>query len=352
MDAGNIPESNQRKAYLDHFRILATLFVVVLHASAQNWTNAGVSTLEWQTFNFFDSIARWCVPAFVMISGALFLDREIPLKKLYTKYCLRLVCAFVFWSAVYMMFTEGTLKERLLTFISGHYHMWFILMMIGLYVCTPIIKKIVSDIKIAKYYLILSFVFGFVIPETVVFLGDFAGKNVNLVAGALYSDVVGMNMQLVLGYTCYYVWGYYLSKTELSKKQRIWIYLLGLAGFAATVILDSVVALRTQQPCQNYYSLFTVNVMFETTALFTWFKYRRYGCGKKEKIFALLSKYSFGAYLVHALFLELAETKLGINTLSFNPVLSVVSISLSVCVISFIVSAIINRIPFINKYIV
>lgn len=39
-----------------------------------------------------------------------------------------------------------------------------------------------------------------------------------------------------------------------------------------------------------------------------------------------LSKYSFGAYLVHALLIEQLDNRAGLNMLSFNPVLSVVGI--------------------------
>ena len=55
-----------------------------------DWCNS----LEWKVFNFFESIVRWSVPIFVMISGSLFLGREIPLRKMYSKYIFRMVIFF------------------------------------------------------------------------------------------------------------------------------------------------------------------------------------------------------------------------------------------------------------------
>lgn len=88
----------ERKQYCDYLRVFATFAVVVLHVSATNWYITDVNVMEWQAFNFYDSIVRWGVPIFVMISGSLFLGRDVSLKKIYSKYILRMVVAFVFWS--------------------------------------------------------------------------------------------------------------------------------------------------------------------------------------------------------------------------------------------------------------
>ena len=56
----------------------------------------------------------------------------------------------------------------------------------------------------------------------------------------------------------------------------------------------------------------------------------------------------FGAYLVHPLVLEQLN-KLGFNTLSFNPALSVVCIGVIIFIISICISAVLNRIPIVKK---
>ena len=82
-----------RTVYFDYLRVFATLAVMVLHTSAQNWSKTDVNSFTWQTFNFFDSIVRWGVPVFVMISGSLFLSRDIPIKVIYNGgFILRMVC--------------------------------------------------------------------------------------------------------------------------------------------------------------------------------------------------------------------------------------------------------------------
>ncbi|MBQ3764228.1 MAG: hypothetical protein II869_04565, partial [Synergistaceae bacterium] len=69
------------------------------------------------------------------------------------------------------------------------------------------------------------------------------------------------------------------------------------------------------------------------------------------KIVRVLSQYSFGAYLVHDAVISLID-KLGLNTLTFNPIFSIPVISVMVFVISFVISAVLNHVPVLKKYIV
>lgn len=345
----NIPK---RTIYFDYLRVFSTLAVMVLHVSAQNWHVADVNGVDWQIFNFYDSIVRWGVPVFVMISGALFLDRDIPLRTIYKKYILRMAMSFVVWSAIYVLFEKGSKSDRVVMFITGHYHMWFILMIIGIYMCIPFIKPIVEHDFKMKYFIVLAIIFAFLIPEIKQLAEDFGNALVLKGIDAIYKSTNNMNMYMVLGFVCYFVLGYYLNKISLNKKQRIILYTLGVCGFLSTIVLSLIVALKTQTPCGQYYGNFTVNVLLEAVSVFTWFKYRKYDNRTINAIITNLSKYSFGAYLVHALVLEQLDLQIGLNSLSFNPIFSVISIGMFVFVVSYVISAVINQVPILKKYIV
>ena len=109
-----------RAYYLDVLRIIATLAVVTLHVSAQNWDTVDIHSFAWHVFNFFDSLVRWAVPVFIMISGAVFLDNDRPLsiRKLYRKNVLRLVIVYFVWATVYAVdkwIMGATLKDVILS---------------------------------------------------------------------------------------------------------------------------------------------------------------------------------------------------------------------------------------------
>ena len=89
---------NNRIVYFDYLRIIAIFAVIVLHIAAHNWHGTDVNSFEWQMFNIYDSIVRWGVPVFVMISGALFLGKDISIKKLYNKHIFRIFLSLIIWS--------------------------------------------------------------------------------------------------------------------------------------------------------------------------------------------------------------------------------------------------------------
>lgn len=352
----------KRIAYFDYLRVLAITSVVVLHVAAQNFNALDGRSFEWNVFNFFDSISRWGVPAFLMISGSLFLTKEVKIKDLYSKYILRLAIACCVWTAFYaianpsdkLVLNDG-IKEFgkiIINNIKDAHHMWFIPMMIGVYMCIPIIKQIVGTKESTKYFLILSFIFAFIIPQSGNLANDFIGGLFSLGINKINAIAINnMKMNLVLGYSFYFILGYYLNNLELTKKQRTVVYCLGAVGFLSTILLNAAVAWKTNKPCQLYYDYFNVNVALEAIAVHTLFKYRNFDNEKLNSFISQLSKYSFGVYLVHVFVIELLKV-IGLDTMRFLPIVSVPVISAITLIVSYAISFAINKIPKIGKWIV
>jgi len=170
MNSKIIVNDKQRVIYLDYLRIAATFCVVVLHISGQNWYTTSVNSFEWNVLNFYDSIVRWVVPIFVMISGALFLDneKELSVNKLFSKNIFRITTALIFWSSFYAL-DEGiqgaNFSSFFISLLEVNYHLWFLIMLIGLYITVPIFRKITESSQLTKYFLIVSLIFTFLIPN-------------------------------------------------------------------------------------------------------------------------------------------------------------------------------------------
>lgn len=336
-------EKKDRIIYLDILRMLATIAVVTIHVSAYNWYTTSPASYEWNVFNFYDSIVRWAVPIFVMISGALFLDndRNIEIKKLYTKNILRIITAFLFWSVIYAGITVSTNKIEVFIqkIFIGHYHLWFLYMIIGLYILTPILRKITEDKKTTEYFLIVSIIFTIIIPT--IFKLPILSKMTKILE----------NIDVNFGYVTYFVLGYYLSKKEFSKKSKIIIYISSILGFLITILGTAIISNNKMIPTNIYNEVYP-NVLLESIGVFVLIKNIKFDIKPKHtNMIRLLSKYSFGIYLVHDLILtELGRN--GLTTLLFNPIISVPCIVLIVYIISLIISMILNKIPILNKLIV
>ena len=95
------PQKNRILSY-DILRILAILAVVMIHTSCQGFYTLPVNTTSFKTSLLLDSLSRFAVPIFVMISGALMLDetKDLSSKKIFKK-TLTLFIALCVWSFVY-----------------------------------------------------------------------------------------------------------------------------------------------------------------------------------------------------------------------------------------------------------
>jgi len=170
-----------RIIYLDLLRIAATLGVIILHIAASKWMDTPVTTINWQIMNIYDSLVRWAVPIFVMISGVFHLEpnRNITFNeemKIIFKKILKIILALMFWGLVYKLskyflhneeFTVyGIIRSLIIIFGPESYHLWFLYMLIGLYLLTPIFRIFVNNCKREhiEYFLVLFFIIGTCFP--------------------------------------------------------------------------------------------------------------------------------------------------------------------------------------------
>ncbi len=214
----------KRILYLDVLRIMAIFAVITIHVSYQFFPKQ--LTIDWYVSCAYDSLCRWCVPVFCMISGALFLDKKkvVPLKVLYRKHILRIVLAFVFWSILYAIFSPlinaNNLNIRSFCgdVVQGHYHLWFLYMICGLYMSFPILKHIFRNGKILKYYMFVCLVFAFVIPfifdisTSFGFIENFVGK--------VESGYQNMYLDFFSCFVFYFLLGGFISANDITHTQN------------------------------------------------------------------------------------------------------------------------------------
>ena len=296
---------------------------------------------------YYGITGSWAVPVFVMISGTLFLNpnKDIPIRKIYSKYIFRIFTAFMFWSFVYAV--AGFMKNHDLSkavghFITGRYHLWFLFMITGLYMIVPFMRKIAESDFLTKYFLSLAMIFAFVIPQTLNMLAAFWPEEYS----EFVSEVVSQfHMMFVAEYSGYFLLGFVLDRINITRKREYTIYFLGIFAIAASVFMSFS---GERKPLLLFYRPININTMLYSSAIFVFFrKYFNY-----ESDFILkMSKYSFGAYLAHDAVIELLR-KFGLHAQTFCPVISVPITAVAVFIVSFIISAILNHIPLLKKYIV
>ncbi len=366
----DLQTKQQNINWLDALRIAAALAVIVLHVSSQGWHQAAVDSADWRVFNACLACVRWAVPVFVMISGSLFLDpeRNVSIRSLYRKNLPRILCAFCFWSAVYTAYAKWRdpgLRPLYVVnkLLQGQYHMWFLFMIAGLYVVTPMLRRVTEDKKLTEYFLLVAF-FSVFVFSTAGILADFylpgmESERLTLAVTALRSDWAKAAFFLPLGFSAYYVAGYYLRRWSLSAGAKVLVFAASLAGFAATVLVSEHMT-AAAGAATGFDSSYSLNVMAEALGVFLLFRELGGGAGRRakkgpsgqKKALKAFSRWSFGAYLVHVLFLEGISDLLGIRAISMPAHIAVPALAGVIALCSFAVSAIINLIPGLKGHIV
>lgn len=346
-------------SYFDALRVFAALAVVVIHVAARRWESDGANTTEWLSANFWDGIMRWAVPVFIMISGALMLDprKKFSVKRMYSKNIVRLVTAFVIWSLIYILFNAAFCKRYsgkvaiIVDFVKGGYHMWFIYMIIGLYIITPVLRLITRDKNMTEYFLIVGILLSFVLPGVKSLCYGWQWATGNWIASAIVT-IVGevvdsMSFQFAAGYVVYYVLGYWLSRKRISRSIRIILYILGVLGMILTFYFSQKISMVSGEKL-HIFGEFGPWCLAQAVALFVFAKHHLREMGKRKAV-RLLSRLSFGIYLLHPLIIESLFSwvfrGIPINYITI-PFVSMVAFAVSAFAIW-----ILSKIPIANKYI-
>ena len=253
--------------------------------------------------------------------------------------------------------SQGNIEKLIANTVLGHFHLWFLYMLLGLYIIVPLLRPICKDIQLTRYFLIISLIFSFLIPTvTKVFTGlDLIMPNSVFSMGlktinSLFNEHI--HFHFTLEYVAYFVLGYYLHQLTLLPKQRKIIYLLGLLGGLFTIFYSHFVSHITHSHFTIYGNL-TLNVLFETLAVFVFVKYHVHVLPEKLiTFFNYLSKRVFGIYLVHAGVQGFLSKFFSVSSSSFNPLISIPCVALLIFCLSWIGTELIRKIPWIGKRIV
>lgn len=344
---------HERIIAFDILRIIAAFAVITIHVSAEQWNLP--FTEGWEVRNLYDGLSRWCVPIFVMISGALFLDSEkgISLKKLFGKNLLRIVVAYFVWSLVYKLYevahSESSAPIVLSTFlrdiVHGHFHLWFLKMLMGLYVAIPVMRHICADKKVERYFLVLALATTFFLPFVLHCIEQLLDIEC---FSHFYKD---MKLNIATGFIGYFMLGHYLKTNPLSRKERLLVYLSGILCAISTVVLNSFYSHHVGEPTEEFFGYLHPMALFVATALFLFVLEKSMHVPSNwHPLIRNISAMSFGIYLIHMLVVYFLRDSFNLDSSTFNLVLSIPCVCLLTFILSYVVIRLLYMIPIVNKY--
>jgi surface polysaccharide O-acyltransferase-like enzyme len=159
--------------WLDLARVAAIGAVVMVHEGGAAVGARGpgeAATAAWWAAVVLDAGSRWCVPVFLMVSGALLLDprRTDPPGVFYRRRLARIGLPLVVWTAVYLAFGHLYLDRplgvrdaaRAVGSGSPFLQLYFLYVIAGLYLLTPFLRSAVSAMSPSRVAAFAGVLFG------------------------------------------------------------------------------------------------------------------------------------------------------------------------------------------------
>ncbi len=350
-------QPRKRYIFVNFMRIYAMAAVVTIHVAQLTATIFNdITPYQWWASNLWHAFTRGGSPLFTMISGMLLLGstKDEPLAQFFRKRFVRVLVPFVIWAFVYLAyriyyqgenFSPAQMRDALLIG-PVFYHLWFIQMILGLYLVTPILRIYVraASRRDLTYFLLMWFVVVSVLP----LLRRFADIR------------VGIFIYVTTGYLGYYILGYYLRDIWLTTRQ--WFVALGVVvvGFTFTHLATFALLDANQGAFDRFFmDYFSFNMVISLSALFVMLKCFPYdslldGRDGARKFVILLSSCSFGIYFVHAMLIDLFNTGafgFYVRPVMFNPMFAIPFVSAIVFLLSFGITWLLKQVPVV-RYIV
>ena len=312
----------KRNVNIDLLRTICSICIVIMHIiDFYILSYHSVGMQFWTFINVFESIIRFAVPIFFMISGALLIKNfeERPLtfyKKRFTSIVIPYVTISIFYSLGNQILKTKTISlsivsKNILRF-DAHYHLWFFGPLITLYLFLPIIRKLIKFLEVSNKQFILNayLIVWFVCSITLPFIINVT----NLTSIKYISDI--------WGYLGYFILGYVLNnycKEYLKSRYNTFKFFYILAVIAT--IIGNYIYLNKETGIYNNYFInpMSLNIFVESISLFIYFTNKSFNFNSKSSnAIRKIGMSSLYIYLFHPIFILFIKDILKINLFSGN----------------------------------
>ena len=356
-DEGNMKKTNY--TYMEYLRVLCAFFVIVIHVSAKNLTKVDLTDTNWIIQLIYSQVGRFSVCVFCMISGALFLrpEKELTVRDMFTRYIKRIIICYIAWTVIYAILYavlySGGIKLFATRLVKRPAHLWYLLMLVGLYMVTPVLKRIVADRKLTLYLIwmliISGFIFGTVQGVTAFFAATAEGSKVYTLLNVLLGDIEHMHVAFIPGYLGLFLLGHYIHEYGLGKWHRV-IVLIAIPALLVSAGLTIIFSGITGSYVYTFMLETNPLVVLACAGIYAFFKYQ----GEKDreynessaitKAVMFVGSHTFGIYLVHVAILDTLDY-FGLNAATYPAIISVPTNALLIFLISLVIAVIMKKIP-------
>ena len=309
----------KKEVWIEKLRVFAAIAVVLIHVVQGTYGN-GMSGIPLYRSIFDVSIlmscSGWAVPVFIMITGYLLLNpqKDLPVEKV-KKYIGRILLVLatlgLFFCLIESFITCRSngmgyvIKDAVIHLVTGRSwaHMWYLYMLVGLYVLTPVLRAFVKEASGKTFDFVML----------CLFLLTIACPTINKAFGISITNFYLSSFP----YVFYYLFGYYVTTLRFPKKYG---YAAGALSFAVCVVASAVQP-EVKHAVHDYNNVFLA--LLSMSIFFVAYQNRKKTDGNETagKVIRYISDASFCIYLLHPVFLNILNKGLGLYVTQFPVIL-------------------------------
>ena len=263
---------------IDIIRIFAFVFIVMLHT-----LNRQYGLTVWMSGYAVISVG---VNLFIMISGYLLLDKVETVKDFFKKRFFSILPLFIIFNIVYIFFYNHsfiTIKK-----VSAP-HFWYIYMILGLYLLTPWLRKVLQYAEKETFYVVVLWFLCNVLNQYMQFFKF---------------PKIPFSHFPITGFIGYYILGYYLKKYRYKLEKIPFICVIGvyITGFLISVLSTKYVLVTTGNRISDFFDKNSLGTFFMSVSFFIfWIKFN---FKNRNKVIRMISDSTYFAYLIHIIILH------------------------------------------------
>lgn len=345
----------KRIVYVDYLKALGIIGVIIIHLSSKYLTETQFLSPIWIQGVAVESFVRFSIILFVMASGVLLLRKKQTVEDL-PRRLKRVLLPYLFWFIIYFivkmvkvhgisyMLSISNTLNLLITALADptilSVQFWFVYMIVGVYLVSPIISTWIEHAKRSEIRYFLAIWFALIIISMVEF-----------------RFILVEYLNCFMGFVGYFILGHYLHNTKnvylRSPRVGLLLYLLGVVITLLGFILTSYLAGSNNYTFIKLGDL-TLNSALQATGMFIILKNMDYTKvfgrfeSKITKLATYLSILSFGIYLSNILLINLFF-KFGFYNVAVSPFINVPIFTIITILLCSIMLLILNKIPYLNK---
>lgn len=266
---------------IDIIRIFAFVFIVFLHTLNRQF---GVDV--WMGGYAIISIG---VNLFIMISGYLLLDKTEEAIVFFKKRILNILPLFLVFNIIYIYFGKIPIMPVLKGKTISASHFWYIYMILGLYLLTPWLQKVLKYAeKETLFVVFLWFLCNILNPYLRYF---------NL------AEIPFSNFPLT-GFIGYYILGYFVKKydNKIKRASFILIIVIYALGFLLSFLSTKYVLAVTGKRVSDFFDKNSLGTFIMTLSFFVF--WCKFNFSKRDRIIKIVADSTYFAFLVHLIVLH------------------------------------------------